>query len=62
VGHNCYIFIIGYHRTGKTTLVSNVSNKLRDIIYIDILPGTTSEERFANLSGTGLKWTTPRRH
>jgi len=61
VGYNCYNMIIGYHGTGKTTLVRHVSNQLGGIIYVDILPGATSEERFAELFGAALKWTTPRR-
>jgi len=62
VGHNCYHLIIGYHWTGKTTLVSTVSNKLWGIIYVNIIPGAPSRERFADLLGTALKWTTPRPH
>ena len=61
-GYNCYDMIIGYHGTGKTTLVRHVSHEVGGIIDVDILPGATSEERFANVFGAPLKWTTPHHH
>jgi len=62
VGNNCYHLIIGHSGTGKTNLVSNVSNKLWGIIYVDILHRAISKKRFADLLGTALKWTTPGPH
>ena len=59
-GHNCYHLIIRYHRASKTSLSRNVSIKLDSIMYVDILRGATSLERFALLLGTALKWSTPR--
>ena len=62
VGYNWYNLIIGYHRTGKTTLVRHVSHELGGIIYVDILPRAISEERFADGFAPALKWPTPRNH
>ena len=61
-GYNSYDMIIGYHGTGKTTLVRHLGHQHPGIIYVDIAPGATSEERFAESFGQAIQWSTPRRH
>jgi len=54
--YDCYDMIVGYHGTGKTTLVRHVGHQHPGIIYVDVTAKETSDEAFTETFAKALSW------